>query len=98
MIIKPAVYKKVMVEQKRLVEEEVYGCDFCQKEFTRPDNIDATLHYRKSNKEAENINFCSWNCFFNYISKLKLKEGDFISSPFIDKENINELLSYLNTK
>jgi hypothetical protein len=56
MIIKPAIYKKVMVEQKRLVEEEVYGCDFCQKEFTRPDNIDATLHYRKSNKEAENLN------------------------------------------
>jgi len=33
MIIKKAKYKTVTVKQKRMVSDEVYGCDECKEEY-----------------------------------------------------------------
>jgi len=95
MIIKKAVYKEVLVKQKRVVENEVYGCDLCQKEFTRLKKLEATIYYKKTNKKSINVDFCSWSCFFNYIKKSDFNKVDFISLPFIDEENKDELINLI---
>ena len=61
-----------------LLEEELFGCDNCQKQFN-----EETLRFTVFHKdiEAEDFQFCSWACV---LEKLKeTKTDSFISLPYL---------------
>lgn len=91
MLIKEAVYKEIQVKQKRLVEDAVYGCDYCEKEIQQYPNEDNRLELTLFQKNDENIHlqFCSWDCVLKYIANLKT-EFEFISLPFVYCSNVKE--------
>jgi len=84
MKIKDAVYEEVMVEQRREVSPEQYGCDECKiliSNFPNEDNrLELTIfHNVKDN--VEYLHFCSWDCLFKYMPKVET--DDFVSLPFL---------------
>ena len=43
MIVKKAIYGKVMREVTERISDEVYGCDQCKKEFGQDDKLEITV-------------------------------------------------------
>jgi len=94
MIIKEREYK-VCPEcgDKKLVKEEKYGCDNCEKpiDFDKQDeereHLDITVFYKDESCEAKHLHFCSWRCVFE---KLKTINTDsFISLPYLSFDMVN---------
>jgi len=74
MIIKKAKYKTVTVKQKRMVSDEVYGCDECKKEIKEFPNEDPRLNitvFYQIKPSIDNYHFCSWECIINFIPKIE---------------------------
>jgi len=74
MIIKKAKYKNVTVKQRRMVSEEVYGCDECEKEIKEFPNEDPRLNitvFYQIKPSIDNYHFCSWECIINFIPKIE---------------------------
>jgi hypothetical protein len=81
---------------KKLVKNEVYGCDNCKKEVSSPyDNVrtylEVTVFYKDAEEETRHFHFCSWECVFKFvkrIQKTKHKSNYFLNLPYIsfDKE------------
>ena len=73
------------------VKPEQYGCDFCKKRIkvsrhtveASDSHLRATIFYKKSEKRAEDVIFCSWKCCFAYLRKLDKKGLDFIGLPYL---------------
>lgn len=100
MLVKKAVYEKVMVEKNQLVSPNVYGCDCCEKEICQDDNK-LKLTVFKHNDEGEDLEFCSWKCVFKYIPTINCDY--FVSLPFLhfdkglnDSKEFMTLMSKIN--
>lgn len=63
-----------------LLQNEVWGCDNCGKEFDESHcRLNATIFYKQ--KEEDTLEFCSWKCA---IEKLKtIKTDNFIDLPYL---------------
>lgn len=70
--------------------EEVYGCDYCQKEFGDYGIRDLTLF--PTGEESQQCDFCSWHCLFLYFHQTvmpQMKQKDmFVTLPFINAEDV----------
>lgn len=95
MLLKKAVYKKVMKEVSQRVSDEVYGCDCCKKTITQGETLDIDVFFNDAAKykkqeetyggSADKYNFCSWECVIKKLSKIKTDY--FISLPFLRYDN-----------
>ena len=84
MIIKEAVYKTKTVKQKVRISDEVYGCDECRKEIKEYPNEDPRLDlavFKYDNSAANHLHFCSWDCVFKHLPKIKTDY--FVNIPYI---------------
>jgi hypothetical protein len=81
MLIKKAKYRTVSVKQKRIVKEEVHGCDECRTEIenwpNEPVRLDTTVFFQDG--QTERLHFCSWRCALKHLPKIKTDY--FISLP-----------------
>ncbi len=99
MEIRPAVYKKVTVEQRRCVKEAVYGCDHCGEEIPDYPNETSKLEITifQQNSESERKHFCSWKCTLEYLPNVH--SDYFFTLPMVycdqGKKGIKELIEYL---
>lgn len=101
MEIKKAVYENIMVEQRRVVSQAVYGCDNCKKEIPNYPNeanrLDMTIFHNE--KESERKHFCSWGCVLGFLPKIK--SDYFINLPMVymdqERKGMKELLKALKS-
>jgi len=103
MLIKEATYENVMVETRKRVSDDVFGCDCCEKEIKEYPNENSRLEltvFKGNSDDAEHLHFCSWECVLKQLPKIKTDY--FISLPFVyfdekceDKRSGNELISLL---
>ena len=59
---------------RKLVIDEVYGCDWCKREINLPQNeeyLRMTVFYTPSLDETENLQFCSWLCCFRKLREIQ---------------------------
>ena len=104
MIIKKAKYKNVTVKQRRMVSEEVYGCDECEKEINLVNNL-LTLQELESNKlnfESQKIylkplldelyNFFSQELHYKEINLIIENKQDYI---YTDLNSLSLILKEL---
>ena len=81
MLLKKAVYKKILVKRNRLVEDEIHGCDECKEEIknypNEPSRLDLTVFQESG--ETSHLHFCSWDCALKHLPKIK--SDNFISLP-----------------
>lgn len=93
MIIKKAKYKNVTVKQRRMVSEEVYGCDECEKEIKEFPNEDPRLNitvFYQIKPSIDNYHFCSWECIINFIPKIETDYFFNLPPVFCDSKNKNK--------
>lgn len=91
MIIKKAKYKTVTVKQKRMVSDEVYGCDECKKEIKEFPNEDPRLNitvFYHAEPGTDNYHFCSWECVLKFIPKINTDY--FINLPHVCYDSNNK--------
>ncbi len=79
MIVKEAVYKKIMNQSRELVSKEVYGCDECKKEFIER-SLQLTV-FRHDTEDTDRHEFCSWACVFKFIPTIKTDY--FVDLPYL---------------
>lgn len=91
MIIKKAKYKKVKVMQTRMVSPEVYGCDECKIEIKDYPNEDTRLEvsvFKDESSSSDLFHFCSWECVFKFVPKIKSKY--FATLPYLQYDSVND--------
>lgn len=93
MKIKEAVYDKGCSKcgaGKKLIKDEVYGCDHCKEVISSPCDdkrtyLEVTVFY-SGIRDAEHLHFCSWQCVFKFLGKIqktKYRSDYFVSLPII---------------
>jgi len=79
------------------ISPEVFGCDTCKKEINLQNDkyqnrvsahLDITIFYEEGIcPDTSDHQFCSWNCCYKFLSKLKnRKDIHFVSLPYLDFE------------
>ncbi len=92
----------VMMEQRKQVSSDIYGCDNCKKEIkdfpNESQRLELTIFGHDLN--SANLHFCSWDCVLKYIPKIK--SDYFVSLPHLyfdepkgSKRGIVELVKLL---
>ena len=74
---------------RKCVSSNVYGCDVCEKEFTKDDPyLRAAVFVNPGSCDTTDAALCSWACFFKWTTTVK---GDyFISLPYIQMDTDDE--------
>lgn len=100
MIIKKAVYKTKMEKVRRQVSPEVHGCDECKTEIDPNASTRLECTIFKQDRDTDKKSFCSWNCVFSYLPKIK--SDYFVTLPYVHfderktkKGGAKELISIL---
>lgn len=108
MIVKKAIYGKVMREVTERISDEVYGCDQCKKEFGQDDKLEITVFYNKKRDKHKKIGgtdrheFCSWECVAKFLPKIKT--DFFVSLPTLHYDNktdgtmVKDFINIINKK
>lgn len=85
MLLKKAKYKKVQVWQRKMVSDDVHGCDCCKKvidEYPNEANrLTLDVWDKENDSEVTHHHFCSWKCLLKFIPKVK--SSYFASMPFL---------------
>lgn len=85
MLLKKAKYKKVKVWSNKLISDEIYGCDNCNKVIEEYPNEVARLTIDVWDKENDsnvfNYHFCSWKCLLKFIPSIKSEY--FATMPYL---------------
>ncbi len=85
MLLKKAKYKKVKVWQRKMISDEVHGCDCCKKVIAEFPNeaqiLTLDVWKKKVGDDVKHLHFCSWKCLLKYIPKIKSEY--FASLPFL---------------
>lgn len=96
MKIQEAQYKKVKKFVNERISDDIYGCDECGVviDFNKNDveYLECTIH--RKNSEYESKQFCSWECVFVHLPKMKTDY--FISLPLLsfDKKGLTSAKSF----
>ena len=104
MKIREATYVTEMVERRKELTPEAYGCDECRHEIPQmpnePNRLELTVFNK--NEESCSLHFCSWACVLTHIPKVK--SDYFISLPFLyydskdgHTRNASELIDIINS-
>jgi hypothetical protein len=94
MIIKEAIYKKKRVTKLVRIEDEINGCDCCQKEIKSGESLKLDIFYdNKRDIDTDHKDFCSWECLLKELPKIEC--DSFINLPFLhyDKYSIGSPVS-----
>lgn len=105
MKIKDATYTTEMVERRKTLTEEVYGCDECRceiKEYPNESNRLEVTVFQNDGDDAGHLHFCSWKCTLKHIPKIK--SDYFVSLPYLyfdgkdgNSRLASELISIIQT-
>lgn len=73
MLLEKAVYKNKRVIQRKLVKDEVHGCDYCGTRINEwpnePTRLDMTVFYQTG--ETKHLHYCSWACVLKHLPSIK---------------------------
>ena len=84
MLIKKAKYKEVKVMRRKMVSEDIYGCDECESVINDYSNEDSCLKVRvfhKHTEDTDSLHFCSWKCVLDHLPKINTDY--FVDLPFL---------------
>ena len=74
---------------KKLISEDVYGCDYCKKVIDlnkkQEDWLEITIFYH--DEEEKHLQLCSWKCVLKILPTLKTDY--FISLPYLSYDRKN---------
>lgn len=99
MKIEEATYTTEMVERRKQLTPDVYGCDECGSVMDELPNEPNRLEMRvfhHTQEDTDSLHFCSWRCVLKHIPKIQ--SDYFVDMPFLyfdSKEGDKRLASEL---
>ena len=87
MIVKDRVYQECKsCGSRKLVAEDVYGCDLCKKEMDMisGNRLDVQIFHNGS-EATEHKHFCSWQCVLEFIPAITTDY--FVTLPYLQYDD-----------